>query len=242
MLWCLLVLPLAGCGDNNSNSHYEPDRGEHPAGWLPRDHAFAAIERLDSCRPCHGTNLSDLGGGISKVSCMACHLGNETDVHPLEWGAHDYARHDEWVRQNGDGSCAIALCHGAQYQGVPNSGPSCSKFEAADGAQPGCHLGDRTSVHPLDWFPPIFTTREGIVPTILPEHADYVIANGAADCSLAVCHGSGTETVIQVGIGSTRITGTTPTTGLTGATGLTGTGTGEVVVRQAGRSCSACHF
>lgn len=242
LLSCLMMLSLAACGDNNSRSHYEPDQGEHPDGWLPSDHAYAALEQLDTCRPCHGTVLSDPSGGISKVSCMNCHFGNETDVHPLEWGAHDYARHDEWVRQNGNESCANAFCHGTQFEGVPASGPSCSKFDAAAGAQPGCHLGDETSVHPLDWFPASFTTREGILPTILPEHGDYVNANGGADCSLAVCHGSETQTVIQVGMGSTRITGTTPTTGLTGATEFTGTGAGEVVVRQAGRSCRACHF
>ncbi len=282
MLWCLLVLSLAGCGDNNAHSSYDPDRGAHPDDWLPARHAVAALGRLDDCRPCHGTDFS---GGISKVACTQCHLGNETDVHPLEWGAHDYAEHGDWIRQaliqtgrftaldlrpgvlgttllgaasEASARCATAECHGADYRGAANSGPSC--FDDQPGVtNSSCHIGNAFSVHPLDWFPPSASTRAGIVPTILPAHGSYVNTYGAAECSIPVCHGSGTgtagpTTVIRVGIGSTRITGTTPTTpnfaltGFTGFTGFTtattatGTGPGEAVVRNTGRFCAACHF
>lgn len=276
MLWCLLSLSLAGCGDDNSSSHYEPERGEHPDGWLPAGHAVAAFGHLETCTPCHGTDLNDPRGGISKVPCLLCHQGNATDVHPTEWGAHDYARHGEWVRQRvvqsgiapseiGAGAlgttltgqaraattgCATVYCHGTDYLGVANSGPSC--FDGQQGSvDSSCHMGSPFSAHPLDWFPARFTTRSGIVPTILPAHGPYVITYGAAECSIPICHGSGTATVIRVGAGSTRITGTTPTTpnvgftgfpGFTTATTETGTGPGEALVRNTGRTCAACHF
>lgn len=281
MLWCFLVLSLAGCGDNNNHSSYDPELGAHPEDWLPARHAVAAVGNLETCTPCHG---ADFGGGISKVPCTLCHLGNQTDVHPLEWGAHDYAEHGAWVRRSlfqtgmfssadftvgtlgttlqsqtaaATATCATTYCHGSDYRGVANSGPSC--FDDQPGSVgASCHMGSPFSAHPLDWFPARFTTRAGIVPTILPEHGDYVITYGAAECSIPACHGSiGATTVIKVGTGSTRITGTSPTTpnfALTGFTGFTAftaartsTGTaaaagpGEAVVRNTGRLCAACH-
>lgn len=266
MLWCLLVLSLAGCGDTNEYSSYDPDRGAHPDDWLPARHAVAAFGHLDTCTPCHG---ADLSGGISNVACTRCHMGDETDVHPVEWGAHDYARHGQWVRERviasgvaradiGTGalattlvaqartataSCANASCHGTDYLGVPNSGPSC--FDGQPGAvDSSCHMGSPFSVHPLTWLPPVLTTRAGIGSTILPAHGAYVNANGAAECSIPVCHGSGTATTIRVGVGSTRITGTTPTTPNFVTTGFTSfsTATTEATVSNTGRLCAACHF
>lgn len=277
MLWCLLVLSLVGCGDTNNHSSYDPDRGQHPDDWLPARHAVAAFGHLEDCTPCHGT---DLAGGISRVACTQCHLGNALDVHPVEWGAHDYAEHGDWIRQalvrsggfaledlrigvlgttltgpatQATASCATVYCHGTDYRGVANSGPSC--FDDQPGTVgASCHIGNAFSVHPLDWYPPTPSTRVGIVPTILPDHGQYVNTYGSTECSIAVCHDSGTQTgaapttIIRVGAGSTRFTGTTPTTpnfGFTGFSGFTsataGTALGEAVVRNTGRFCSACH-
>ncbi|TSK05751.1 MAG: cytochrome C [Geobacter sp.] len=268
MLWCLLLLSLAGCGDTNNHASYDPDKGEHPDDWLPARHAVAAIGRLQDCTPCHG---EDLKGGISKVACTSCHMGNETDVHPLEWGGYDYARHGAWIRDRvvamgvpaadlGPGAlgttftsqaktatarCANVFCHGADYRGAPGSGPSC--FDDQPGVvDSSCHAGNAFSFHPLDWFPARLTTSPGIAPTILPAHGAYVQTYGAAECSIPVCHGTGTPPTISVGIGSTRITGTTPTTpnyqsygpAFTGFT----TARTQVVVTNTGRLCAACHF
>lgn len=229
MLCSLLVLSLSGCGDDNSHSTYEPERGEHPEGWLPTGHAAASWGRLDTCTPCHGAGFQ---GGISLVACTQCHLGNQTDVHPLAWGHLDYARHAGYVRDNGTGQCATTLCHGAQLQG--GTGPSCSV----------CHLGGTLSVHPANWRRQ-FTTAPGIVPTILPDHGDYVIENGAAACITSVCHGPGTAAV-TTGIGSTRFTGTTgaittlPGHAAGGPGTVPGTGAMQTIV-PTGRACSACH-
>lgn len=262
----VLALALSGCGDENSHSSFDPDKGAHPDDWLPARHAAAAIGNLEDCTPCHG---ADFNGGISKVACTSCHLGNQTDVHPVEWGAHDYARHGDWIRQRviasgvassdidpgalarifpaqtaaAAASCANVYCHGADYRGVADSGPSC--FDDQPGAvDSSCHAGNQFSYHPLDWFPARFTTRAGIVPTILPAHGPYVITYGSAECSIPVCHGSGTPATIKVGVGSTRITGTTPTTPNWGFTGFTGytTGATEATVSNTGRLCAACHF
>lgn len=176
MLCCLLALLLAGCGDKNSNANYDPDRGEHPSGWLPSGHAAAAFGQMNSCTPCHGSDFN--GGGISKVACSQCHLGNQTNVHPLGWGHFAYALHSEYVEANGTGACANVNCHGTNLQG--GAGPSCSS----------CHLGGPLSAHPTNWVRR-FTTAPGIAPTNLPDHGDYVNANGAARCSQAVCHGTG---------------------------------------------------
>lgn len=231
MLWCLLVLSLAGCGDTNQHASYDPDRGEHPDGWVPAGHAAAAWGHLDTCTPCHG---EDFGGGISKVACTQCHLGNEVDVHPLAWGHEDYSEHADYVRLNGTQSCANVYCHGAQLEGVAGSGPSCSV----------CHIGGPVSVHPTNWRR-FFTTAPGIAPTILPDHGDYVNANGASSCVIPVCHGSGVTATVPTGVGSTGFTGTVGTISLIGVAGA-GTGTAQNTglheVRPTARACAACHF
>lgn len=238
-LLCLLMLSLAGCGDNNSESHYDPDRGQHPNGWLPAGHVTEALKDFGNCRQCHG---ADFEGGISRVPCTQCHLGNETDVHPLEWGHLDYDLHGDYMRQrlaaqpdilSAAASCSNIYCHGATLQGVAGSGPSCTS----------CHTWSPRSVHPETWTR-FFTTRPGIAPTILPDHGDYVNANGAATCTIPVCHGNGTNVTVTVGTGSTRFTGTTgaiETIG-TGASASVAPGTGVQVVAPTGRLCAACHF
>ncbi|WP_224983367.1 cytochrome C [Geomonas agri] len=270
MLWCLLVLSLVGCGDNNNHANFDPDKGAHPSDWLPARHAVAAIGHLEDCAPCHGTDFS---GGISKVACTQCHLGNQVDVHPLAWDGRDYALHGQWIRQRvaatgidpgvlitgalattfpdqaraATQSCATSVCHGTDYRGVPSSGPSCFDDQPG-GVDSSCHAGNAFSVHPLSWFPARFTVQAGIaMPTILPAHAPYVQTYGAAECIIPVCHGNGSPPTINVGVGSTRITGTTPTTpnyqnfGYPGFVGFT-SGRTQVTVTNTGRLCAACHI
>ena len=190
LLCWLLALTMAGCGDTNSKSDYEPERGEHPEGWLPSGHAKAALGHMDTCTPCHGTNLR---GGISKSSCTQCHavgtgapgegpIGSVTDVHPWGWGDFAYALHAQFVRENGTAECDNRFCHGESLQGGEGGGgPSCSS----------CHLGGPLNAHPLNWERR-FTTNPGVpVPTILPDHGDYVNANGPARCNIRECHGTG---------------------------------------------------
>jgi hypothetical protein len=182
MLVFLGVLSIAGCGDKNDQSHFDPDSGNHPADWLPAAHMAAAQAHLDTCTPCHGT---DFNGGISKVACTQCHLGDQTHVHPLDWDLHGdlaYALHGPYVDLHGAAACSNAFCHGTNLQGVAGSGPSCSS----------CHLGGPLSPHPLEWANEINI------------HGGYVLANGTSGppnqgCRNVTCHGADLQGVFLSG-------------------------------------------
>lgn len=177
LLLSLLVFALSGCGDKNSQAVLDSTTGKHPASWLPVSHSVAAKSSPEACTECHG---SDFTGGISKVACTKCHLGNEREVHPLLWGQYAYALHGAYAKTNGTTSCSNTSCHGATLSGVSGSGPACMS----------CHMGSNTAIHPLTWIR-IYTTAPGISPTNLPDHGDYVNANSSASCVTSVCHGVG---------------------------------------------------
>ncbi len=166
----LLLLGLflfTGCGSSsNSPSSIDPAREGHAAGWLPAGHAAAALADMTSCTRCHGTDFS---GGISQVACSECHLGNSFTIHPLDWDNQVAIKHGPYVKANGNSSCANVICHGADLNGVPGSGPSCTI----------CHMGGVGSVHPLDWGDLTYV-----------KHATYVATNGTAACSNINCHGA----------------------------------------------------
>jgi hypothetical protein len=179
LLALLGLLSVAGCGDKNSYSTYDPDIGQHPAGWLPAGHAPAALRAIDTCTQCHG---QDLNGGISKVSCNLCHLGGPGHVHPVEWDIHGhfgYALHGGYVQQHGAQACANIYCHGANLEGVAGSGPSCSS----------CHMGGPFEIHPQVW-------RNDIT-----LHGGWVLQNGTAGCRNATCHGPQLQGVFLSGPG-----------------------------------------
>jgi len=72
---------------------------------------------------CHGASLDGVAG--SGPSCTLCHLGGVNSIHPTAWGA-DITLHKNYVAAVGSSSCANAVCHGPQLQGVFLSGPSCA--------------------------------------------------------------------------------------------------------------------
>jgi hypothetical protein len=114
----------AGCGDSNPQATFDPDAGQHAAGWLPSGHAAAAGANIASCESCHG---SQLDGGISGVRCDTCHIGGTTSAHPVDWaGTAILTRHGPYVVANSTDSCKNRLCHGDTLQGVAGSGPSCN--------------------------------------------------------------------------------------------------------------------
>jgi hypothetical protein len=200
---CLLVLlylsVLSGCGDKNSQANLDPISGKHPASWLPSGHAAAAKGNLAGCTECHG---SDFSGGISKIACTQCHLGNENAPHPVfwnytstqptAWGTYAYALHSLSARQLGldnvKKSCGVASCHGADLLGVPGSGPSCTS----------CHK-DAMSMHPAEWVMRL-THSPGGVATIQPDHANWVNTVESASCRNAVCHGAQGQGVFLSGL------------------------------------------
>jgi predicted CxxxxCH...CXXCH cytochrome family protein len=158
-----LTASFIGCSDPNAQSPINSDTGSHAANWLPEAHMTAAVSDMDSCSACHG---ADFAGGISGVSCTACHLGSTTSVHPANW-IPVYSTHGPYVNTNSTNACANRYCHGSSLTGVPDSGPSCTS----------CHLGSPTSVHPADWVP-VYST-----------HGPYVKTNSTSACANQYCHG-----------------------------------------------------
>ncbi len=179
----LSLFLLAGCGDKNAQSDLDPVTGQHPANWLPSGHKPEAKAHMETCSPCHGV---DFGGGISKIACTQCHLGNQLSVHPNQWGPFAYALHGSFVKLNDPtaATCANALCHGTNLDGVGGTGPSCAL----------CHMnGDKFAVHPADWN----TILDFSSP--VPKHAAFVASNGASACSNIVCHGQNLDGVFLSG-------------------------------------------
>jgi len=168
---------LSGCGDENSEAVFS-STGGHPSGWST-GHKSSVKADTESCFGCHGENLN---GGISKVSCTACHLGSPGKLHPLQWGSYAYARHSRYVKEKGTASCAIAACHGTELLGVTNSGPSCSS----------CHIGGPLNQHPAAWGP-VNGNYD------LKLHGQYGDVNGLSSCRSVVCHGAGLEGVFLSG-------------------------------------------
>jgi hypothetical protein len=171
VLLLLVVFSLAGCGSANDSASFNPNSGSHPAGWLPAGHTTKAVADMESCAQCHG---ADYKGGISKVSCTECHIGNERSVHPTDWGLYAYATHGGYVKSNGNDTsgCANVNCHGATLTGVSGSGPSCTL----------CHMGGVDSIHPAAWNGSnvgLHKTRAG--------YTNY------DSCRNIVCHGAALE-------------------------------------------------
>lgn len=161
------LLLLMGCGSSsNSPSVIDPATPGHPSGWLPAGHATAAKSDITTCSECHGVDFS---GGISTVACTQCHLGDAQTIHPLDWGSQIGTKHAAYVKSNGNSACSNINCHGADLNGVPGSGPSCSS----------CHLGGAGSVHPQDWGDLTYYKHKG-----------YVETNGTTSCSNINCHGA----------------------------------------------------
>ncbi|HJV37175.1 hypothetical protein [Geomonas sp.] len=76
---------------------------------------------------CHGVALT---GGLGP-SCSSCHIGGPLHVHPEGWNTtadltSGSPLHSQYVLANGTATCRNGVCHGAQLQGVPLSGPPCS--------------------------------------------------------------------------------------------------------------------
>ncbi len=101
----------------------------HPQDWgdlaYYKHSLYVSANGAEGCSNanCHGANLDGVGG--SGPSCTSCHLGGVNSIHPTAWDA-DITLHKNYVASVGSSSCASAVCHGTQLQGVFLSGPSCA--------------------------------------------------------------------------------------------------------------------
>jgi hypothetical protein len=129
LLFVLLgaVLVAAGCGDSTATATYDPEASVHPPDWLPAKHMQAAGQNAGTCRQCHGEDL--VSGGITGIGCNGCHLGGPLAVHPATFEGFPWLQggHGRYVVANGTTSCRNIWCHGANLQGVAQSGPSCNE-------------------------------------------------------------------------------------------------------------------
>ena len=181
LLLLLSAFLAAGCGGDSNSTDFgtgpgtaRPVSGIHPPGWLPDGHTPEAKANVQSCADCHG---NDFAGGTTNIGCTQCHLGNQNSIHPTQWGTFAYALHGNYVKVNGTSSCANVTCHGANLNGVPGSGPSCTQ----------CHMGGPNSKHPVEWN------------TNIKLHKDYVASNGSSSCRSSVCHGTDLKGVFLSG-------------------------------------------
>ena len=167
VLLLLIILSLVGCGSSNGDSNFDSESGQHQAGRQPAGHMAAAKTSLETCTPCHG---ADFAGGISKIACTDCHIGNQQSIHPTAWGPFGFIVHADYVKTNTNSTCAIASCHGTKLDGVGGTGPSCTS----------CHMGGVASMHPL-WGTPDYAM-----------HRSYLKNNGndTSGCANTSCHGA----------------------------------------------------
>jgi hypothetical protein len=185
----VLLLVLAGCGSNNPKSTFSTANGgaHTQVGWLPAGHMTAANSDLGSCAVCHG---SDYSGGTSQVACTECHMGDQQNVHPLDWGYLAYAKHGAFVNQSGIASCNNMYCHGKTLAGVTSSGPSCTS----------CHIGGPYRVHPGTGVDATTDFNNWATNTTSSYfHGTYVTNNGVNSCENAVCHGTNLKGVTGSG-------------------------------------------
>lgn len=180
-LWlaALFALVLAGCGDKNTQTTFSSD-GKHLAGWMPVGHKAAAMKDVTACTECHG---SDYSGGIAKVACTSCHMGNQLAIHPLEWNGQTVANHAAYVTASGTARCATTYCHGTDLAGVASSGPSCTS----------CHIGGALAVHPWP------------AASYMKDHGAYVVdKKSTASCQNAACHGTDLKGIDKSGVSCTK--------------------------------------
>ncbi len=184
----VVAFTITGCSDANPDNNFsvKGDSAHDDPAWLTEKHSSAAANDLNNCTGCHG---SDFAGGISKKPCTQCHMGDQLNVHPLEWGDYAYARHSDYIKQRGllDGllSCNDALCHGTEWRGGSGTGPSCIK----------CHIGATAQKHPISDL--VVWSKDSSDPD---SHASYVNANGITACTNVACHGTFLEGVRESGM------------------------------------------
>ena len=162
--------------------HLGSEDSVHPETWADLAYArhgdYTETAGNSSCAiaSCHGNNLD--GIAASGPSCTSCHMGGVASFHPDSWGDFAYALHGMEVELNGADTCSNSACHGAELDGVTESGPSCTS----------CHMDGLNSIHPLEWDDDILL------------HEDYVGNNGTTSCRNTACHGAMLEGVVSSGL------------------------------------------
>lgn len=165
----MLVLGIVGCGDPNSQVSFDPDTGQHIAGWYPMGHKNAASTSTTPCTECHA---SDFSGGISGVSCASCHLtaGNfscsQCHNYPPNQGAHPkhnlagvscLACHSDTIGTSRHTDATDYINISAEYY----SKNAAASFSSGLCSNVRCHGGPKTqSAAQADLNPPGYTNTQ----------------------------------------------------------------------------------
>jgi hypothetical protein len=126
---------LAGgvSGISCTQCHMGGSYSVHPLDWgepTALNHsAFVVSQGTNGCANanCHGASLL---GGTTGPSCSSCHLGGTMSIHPADWAGTISTAHGAYVNTNTSNSCKNIYCHGANLEGVLNSGPACDACHA----------------------------------------------------------------------------------------------------------------
>ncbi len=157
-LICVIAIGAAlfGCSSANSDAP-----SPHPANWSVGHRAAYreafALNQSFKCRECHGNDLTNGEGGITKINCTTtCHYGNH--VPRIATHLLPYTLHSADAKAN---IIACQACHGTA--GGAGSNPS---FSGAIGSLPKgcatCHINTTlTLAHPKPWLTHNFAGNMG---------------------------------------------------------------------------------
>jgi len=132
------LLLVSACSDTDKGTIFDPQVG-HSGGWIS-DHGRAALDEGNTCPECHGT---DLGGGVSELSCftaqyedVGCHESGVGTRHTAGWALE--SEHGRVAKaapgvSSGMGSCQA--CHGNDYDGG-SSDIACASCHGASAPHP----------------------------------------------------------------------------------------------------------
>jgi predicted CxxxxCH...CXXCH cytochrome family protein len=150
--FCMIIAcgTLFGCSAANDQAPALNSTNAHPSDWRTA-HRSAYRQKPDSCRECHG---DDLTGGITKIGCSvaSCHAGN----HPPRSIIHEVPFKGTDTLNKAHGSLAkkdLTVCQ--DCHGLPGSAGSNPRFNLTYGSLPagcessGCH--NQFMAHPKPW-------------------------------------------------------------------------------------------
>ncbi len=176
----LSLTGVSSSGPSCTSCHLGGTTSGHPTDWVPvysthgpyvETHGTAAC----SNQYCHGAALT--GVADSGPSCTSCHMGGATSIHPAEWMGDTCSNHGNYAYTNGTAGCANVYCHGANLEGVQDSGPSCTK----------CHspIPNTNQCNYCHGRAPDAMPNGTVYPNIAGKHAEHMQIPGV---NCATCH------------------------------------------------------
>ncbi len=211
---------LAGCGSSEKNeSPFDTGNQQHPVDWK-WTHKAAALQDPAVCAECHG---DDYTGGISRVSCLSCHVNGSPFVLTGCTSCHGNPPSGT-VAPNRAAAHNTATGHFAAQVVLPNG---CNTCHNGGGSETQNHDNGPVT---LSLLSNIYSARSGTA-----------VYNADGTCSNISCHGGQTTPAWLTG-------SIDPGTGCTschsyGTSEYNSFVSGEhfLHVITLGKACTACH-